>query len=737
MRRIGKWLLRGLLLVGIVILAVGIVDAIRPISTDTPIPDEESGAGSSAVEPAYSGLLREFPALEQASTDMVDLGHQLFFDPILSVNNDMSCATCHHPDAGFGDDMAISKTADGRSLERNSPTLWNVGYNQHLFWDGRTAVLEIQADEALTHSAEMGANPDALVAELADIDAYNDLFQAAYGSGVSYDGVLTALAAFQKSLVTNNAPFDQYAAGNFNALTPQQRRGLALFRSGATRCFECHTAPTFQSNNFRVVGVDSDDPGRAGVVDDGLFGAFKVPTLRNIALTAPYMHDGSLATLEEVVDFYADGGGHAHGFENVDVFVQGFEFDEQEKADLVAFLHALTDESAKPDVPAVALSGMQTVKPFNSMARSISAEYNVGGSGQPNNRQPTTLTVEPGQLIQPIIDSAVPGDTIEIEYGIYNQTISIDISDITLRGIPNGDGDYPIFDGQGQLADAIVASGNNFTVSHIHARNYTDNGILVEGVNNVHFHDLITEDTGIYGVYPVKSTGVLVERVIASGVHDAAIYAGQCEDVIVRDSEVFDSVIGIEIENTINGDVYNNYAHDNSLGIFYTVLPQLTSKVSRGGKVYNNIVENNNRENTGPEGSAVALVPPGTGILLLGSDDIEVYENRITGNKTTGSAVFNLTVAFDQNEIDVGPNPDNNYFHDNEYDNNGYDPDAFVKSMGIPTGDILWDGSGWDNRFDEPNSAGNFPPYLPGSDAPTPTTKIYWRLLNRLIGLVS
>jgi cytochrome c peroxidase len=204
-----------------------------------------------------------------------------------------------------------------------------VGYAQHLFWDGRLDSLEEQSHFPLTHPDEMGVtDTDALMADLRAIPEYVDLFEAAFGGGetaVTLDNLTYALAAFQRTLISDDSPFDRYAAGDFNALTQQQRRGLALFRSGATRCFECHTAPTFASDTFRVVGVPSDDPGRAAVADDGNFGAFKVPGLRNIALSAPYMHDGSMATLEEVIDFYADGGGRAHGMDRVDIFVNGFD----------------------------------------------------------------------------------------------------------------------------------------------------------------------------------------------------------------------------------------------------------------------------------------------------------------------------------------------------------------------------------------------------------------------------
>jgi parallel beta-helix repeat protein len=229
---------------------------------------------------------------------------------------------------------------------------------------------------------------------------------------------------------------------------------------------------------------------------------------------------------------------------------------------------------------------------------------------------------------------------------------------------------------------------------------------------------------------------VLVERVVASGVNDAAIYAGQCRDVVVRDSEVFGSVLGIELENTLNGAAYNNYAHDNSLGIFIVVLPQLTAKISRNTQVYDNVVVNNNIPNFADEGMAAALVPPGVGILSLAADDVEIYNNEVRDHRTTGVAIFSLTAGYDVNEIDVGPNPENNYVHNNIYSNNGYDPVAFVADLGIPTGDILWDGSGWNNRFDEPDAKYGFPLVMPRDSWGTIQKRVHWHFLNQLKSLL-
>lgn len=753
MARMRKWIWRLLLLLVVVVGGLFLLAGASAIPRDPQVPPEEWGAGASSVEPSYSGLQRAFPPINEppdnpTTPQRAELGRLLFFDPALSGSDDIACATCHHPDYGFADGLPVAlgrgakgdgaQREGGVPLARNTPSLWNVGYESILFWDGREESLEEQVLFPLTHQDEMGAaDTDALLAELSGIPGYVERFDAAFDDGITLLNVQRALAAFQRTLISDNSPFDRYAAGDFNALTPQQRRGLALFRSGATRCFECHTAPTFSSVSLRVIGVPSDDPGGGAVSDVVPDGAFKVPSLRNVALTAPYMHDGSIATLEEVVAFYADGGGRPHGVENVDHFVSGFELTEQEQADLVAFFLALTDESQLPPLPQEVPSGLPVVSRQENPARQVVAEQtSTLSADRLQSRDPHTIRVREGESIQVTVDRAQPGDTVEVPYGLYHETVVIDASDISLLGIPNEEGAWPVLDGQGQLADGVIASGNNVEIGAFEVRNYTDNGVLVEGVTGVYLHDILALDTGTYGVYPVQSTDVLIERVEVSGVDDAGIYAGQCIDVIVRDSVAYGNVLGIELENTVGGEVYNNHTYDNSLGIFIVLLPNLTSKVSGETKVYDNISEDNNHENFAPEGAIARLMPPGVGILLLGSDNNEVYNNVIRNNKSTGIAIFSLTNTGAFDEVDVGPTPEGNHVHDNVYENNGYNPDPFVAGLGIPTGDILWDGSGAGNQFDEPQASGGFPPLLPRSTWPTFLQRVYWHSLNAVIGLV-
>lgn len=350
--------------------AAGTPAPAAPTATALPAPSAPPvGLPAAAQKTEFPPIV--VPADNPTTPEKVELGRQLFYDPVLSASNAMACATCHHPDLGFSNAAAISAPRGG-APGRNVPTVWNVATNRHLLWDGRVESLEAQAVDPLTAPHEMAATPAEIEAELRAIPAYVDLFDAAFGGGeqaVTFGNVTRALAAFERTLLSRNSRFDRYVAGDAGALTPQEQHGMALFFSPQTHCAECHQPPTFSHETFRVVGVPSEDPGRAGVSPSGVRGAFRVPTLRNVARTAPYMHNGSLLTLEEVVQFYADGAGRANGFVGVDPLLKGFDLSGQDRADLAAFLWALTDESALPAVPDRALSGLPAVPRINTPAR--------------------------------------------------------------------------------------------------------------------------------------------------------------------------------------------------------------------------------------------------------------------------------------------------------------------------------------------------------------------------------
>jgi parallel beta-helix repeat protein len=749
MKKVGIWSARivgGLL--GICILSF-VLMGLGAVPEDEPMSPGDYGAGASSVAPSYTGLERAFPEINGTHDPaQAELGRLLFFDPVLSADNDMSCATCHHPDLGFADGLPYAIGAGGAGsgsdrtggvvLSRGAPTLWNVGYNKLLFWDGREHSLEAQAEIPLTHPDEMGvSDTTALMAELQAIPEYAALFTTAFADGeVSLANVSSALAAFQRTLISNDSAFDRFAAGDRNAFTPAQRRGLTLFRSAALRCFECHAAPTFATDTLRIVGAPDDNQDLGAGHNE-----FKVPTLRNVALTAPYMHNGAFATLEEVVDFYAAGGGNAFGVAEVDSFVAGFDLTDQEKNDLIAFMIGLTDTAewalngnGSSLIPLSVPSGLPVVARMDHPLRALAVAAGPA-EGPPPARAAMTFDVFPDQIVQEIVDLAQPGDTIQIHPGVYHQRVVVDVNELTILGVAGADGEWPTFDGQGELTEAIIASGNDFEVGNLNVLNYVSNGILVEGVTGVYVHHTFVQDTGVYGIYPVQSTDVLVEFNEVSGANDAGIYTGQCVDVIVRENEVYGNVLGIEIENTVNAEVYNNYSHDNTMGIFIDLLPQLSSKVSLNTKVYDNLVENNNLGNFARLGTSAALAPPGTGIAILSADHVEIYNNIIKGNKSTGIGVFHMNVGFDDDRINVPANPEHNFIHDNVFENNGYDPDAFVTDLGIPGADILWDGNGINNRFDQPGAT-SFPPLLPTSSWPDLAYNALWRLLNFLTGLL-
>jgi parallel beta-helix repeat protein len=761
MRKLTRWqrvaVIALAFMIVVPVLAYVILGLIPP-AADPVLPPESiivgaqgnMGAGNTG---AISGVSLTFPEMPGAAGQTPTaaqqaLGRLLFFDPILSADKQMSCATCHHPDLGFADGRARAQGKGGVTLARHAPSLYEVGYKTALMWDGRAATLESQITIPLTAADEMNNTPEAIVAALRDNAEYRGQFAAAFPGQpepITFENVGVALAAFQRGLVAHNTPFDRYAAGDFTALTASQRRGFALFRSGATGCYRCHYAPTFSNGSFEVTGVpglDStlDDLGRGGVSNVAAeHYAFMTPTLRNVALTAPYMHNGRLATLEAVVDFYMQGGGTGMGLAvpTQSRFVRPFDLSEQERRDLINFLYALTDEGAAPGIPERVPSGLPVVGPQPNPGRELAAQFNQPqpsdqSRAAPTTRPPTTLTVTPGMTIQSVVDQAMPGDTIEIQYATYSERVVIDLKDITVRGVPNVAGDYPILDGKMQFSDGIAASGDNFTIEKLAVKNYRGNGIIVDGVTGVVIRDIYVENTSLYGVYPVHSTDVLVERVHATQIRDAGVYAGQCRGVVLRHNKVWANVIGIEIENSINAELYDNHAFDNATGIFVDLLPQLPSKVSQHTKVYHNLIEDNNHANFANEGEIGALVPSGGGILVLGGDDVEIYGNTIRNNRTAGIAIFSTATAFEAHLIDIGPNPERIHIHDNTYLNNGYQPDTALTELGLDGKDIIWDVSNWDVRVDEA-SATSFPPVLPTSGWSDHSRRAYWQVLHFIV----
>lgn len=247
------------------------------------------------------------PADNPTTPEKVSLGKQLFFDPRLSGDNNMSCATCHVPEKAFGDGVALNKGHGGKTLARNTQTCLNVGFFSNFFWDGRANTLEEQALGPIQSADEMNQNLDHLEEELNGIPGYVSQFQAVFGSKPNRTGVAKALAAYQRTLNTGPSPFDRYLMGDKTALSADAKRGLELFQ-GEARCIECHNGPLLSDGKFYRLGVSEKDEGRAKITgkNEDRF-RLRTPSLRNIAETGPYMHDGSIKTLDEVVTFYYRG----------------------------------------------------------------------------------------------------------------------------------------------------------------------------------------------------------------------------------------------------------------------------------------------------------------------------------------------------------------------------------------------------------------------------------------------
>lgn len=305
------------------------------------------------------------PAL---TPQQVALGKKLFYDTRLSINNNRSCGTCHQPGKAFTDGLPLNESLLGsRKLLRNTPTLLNAALQPSQFYDSRITFLEDQAHDVISNEAEMGGKVHEIATALAKDKDYKKLFSDAYGKqNISPDLMKKALAAYVRSLVSMNSPFDRYMRGDANAMNARQVKGFNLFM-GKAKCGTCHfvplftgaVAPLYQKIESEVLGVPANTDTVHAIMDTDsgkyhLYGiphqlyAFKTTTVRNVALTAPYMHNGVFATLEEVVDFYNRGGGAGLGFDlpNQTLSPDRLDLTAQEKQDLIAFLHALTDTSA-------------------------------------------------------------------------------------------------------------------------------------------------------------------------------------------------------------------------------------------------------------------------------------------------------------------------------------------------------------------------------------------------------
>ena len=280
-----------------------------------------------------------YPDDHPPTAAQVDLGKRLFFDRRLSADGQQACATCHQPNRGLSDERRTAAGQGGKHLLRNSTGLTNVAWGTVFFADGRALSLEEQALGPLTNPDEMGLESGAIAPLVAKDPAYRHDFSQAYTDGVTLANVLHAIASFERTLISRNAPFDRYHAGDHTAMSAAAQRGMELF--ARVGCIECHRGPNFSNESFINIGhADQSDPGRAAIVPGATMNsAFKTPTLRNVALTFPYFHDGSLRTLAEVIAFYNRGGDAPQRHP----LIRPLGLDAAAQADLVTFLEALTD----------------------------------------------------------------------------------------------------------------------------------------------------------------------------------------------------------------------------------------------------------------------------------------------------------------------------------------------------------------------------------------------------------
>jgi cytochrome c peroxidase len=286
-----------------------------------------------------------YPDDNPRSSEVAELGRKLFFDKRLSPDNSISCASCHFPERAFTDDKSLSQGFSGRTTMRNAPTLLNVGFHPYFMHDGGVATLEMQALVPLRDTAEMNNDMGELITKLNSILEYHNAAKKLFNREFDAFVLTRALANFQRELISLNSPFDRwYYFNDENAVSKQAKMGFELFNT--LQCNECHTPPAFTNYHFFNNGSRKDyaDPGRFRIsADSSDIGAFKVPTLRNIALTAPYMHNGSFSNLNQVLDHYLSGG---HGHFNQDPRIIKRSVSENDRQALLFFLESLTDTSS-------------------------------------------------------------------------------------------------------------------------------------------------------------------------------------------------------------------------------------------------------------------------------------------------------------------------------------------------------------------------------------------------------
>lgn len=292
--------------------------------------------------------LAQLPPAESSPDEAAELGRRLFFSKELSRDRTVSCASCHRPELGFADDRARSPGVGGAETERNTPSVLNRAWSPRLMWDGRAASLEEQVLLPIENPREMDLSLDEALRRLSADAELSARFRRAFGAEPTRTSLARALSAYLRRLVLGDSPVDRFRAGEIEALSDAERAGLWFYESRGG-CWRCHSGPNFSDEEFHATGVGARDgvpeEGRAAVTGDPADrGRWKTPSLRGLATTAPYMHDGSLATLEDVVEFYRRGGNPSA---NLDSVLAPIEMSAEDARNLAAFLRALSRVAAR------------------------------------------------------------------------------------------------------------------------------------------------------------------------------------------------------------------------------------------------------------------------------------------------------------------------------------------------------------------------------------------------------
>ena len=323
----------------------------------------------------------------------------------------------------------------------------------------------------------------------------------------------------------------------------------------------------------------------------------------------------------------------------------------------------------------------QTVMPSpNKLYRNTSE--NGAALKNKNNLSGAIIEIREGDLIMDGVRKAKSGDLIRVYPGLYKETVYVDKDNISFQGVIEG-GEWPVLDGEKELNDAFLYSGNGIQIENFKIINFKGNGIMGQAGNNFILRNNWIIDAGVYGIFPQFGKNGLIEHNVLTGIEDAAIYVGMCDNIDVLHNEVYGNVAGIEIENSRHCLVENNLAYDNTGGILAFITPGLPIKTTFDVIIRNNFITKNNHENFGAPGSIVSGIPPGTGILVMAADDVIIENNIISGNDNAGIIITDFANggAEASNDPDSEPNPDRVIILDNFMVDNGNNPVGELKAL--------------------------------------------------------